>query len=463
MKNEKLYPDGFAPLHLLSGMKKDSSVLVGFSGGADSRVLLDLLYKYSQKTGAKVYAAHVNHGIRGEEALRDERFCVSVAEKYGIPIFVHHIDIPSLSAETGKSIELCARDERYAFFARVMKEHGIPLLATAHNANDNLETMIFNLTRGTGLSGLCGIPRARKCDGGLLVRPILEMSRDDVLEYCNKNSLDFVTDSTNLDTAYTRNKIRSNVIPVLKQLNPSAEGSAFSTAELLRRDAEFLDSLADGFIARHKNSDGSLPLNAINCESDVITSRAIIKLYSELCDTALEAVHVSAILTLCKKSVAHSSICLPCGVFAAIENSSLIFTKNAPRPTGIPIFEIEAHEGSNSISQINAEIIIGNTHKEINIYKKSIQFDIDSAKISGKLILRSRKEGDTILVGGMHKSVKKLLCEKKIPLDERCRLTFICDDDGIVAIPFIGVRDGARIINSGNSSESALTIQFYLY
>ena len=187
------FPKGFALPHVLSGMTPESPILVGFSGGADSRALLDLLKKYADQNGTQIFAAHVNHGIRGEEADRDEAFCRAIAKDYGIPFFVHRVDIPSLARDTGKSVELCARDERYAFFARLMQENSIPLLATAHNSNDNLETMLFNLARGSGLSGLCGIPPKRECEGGLLIRPILLMSKDDVLEYCRENGLDFAS------------------------------------------------------------------------------------------------------------------------------------------------------------------------------------------------------------------------------------------------------------------------------
>ena len=140
-------PDGFVSAHSLSGMDSSASVLVGFSGGADSRALLDILTKHASLCGFTVYAAHVNHCIRGEEADRDEDFCKRVAKEYGIEIFVHRVDIPKLARESSKSIELCARDERYSFFARIMKEKSIPILATAHNSNDNLETMLFNLAR----------------------------------------------------------------------------------------------------------------------------------------------------------------------------------------------------------------------------------------------------------------------------------------------------------------------------
>ena len=196
-----------------------------------------------------------------------------------------------------------------------------------------------------------------------------------------------------------------------------------------------------------------------------MTSRAVIKFFDRIAEpsSSLEQIHVESILQLCKKAIPHSRLSLPSGINAVIENSELKLDnisqteKFEPQP-----FDMTASLGENPISQINAEIVIGNTQSQINIYKKSIQFAIDSAKIEGILKLRSRREGDRILIGGMHKSLKKLMCEKKIPLDERYRLPVIYDDDGIVAVPFVAARDGCRI-NNKKECQSALSIQFLLY
>lgn len=449
------------PPHLLSNLPEGTPILVGFSGGADSRVLLDLLVSYAKGTGANIYAAHVNHGIRGKEADRDEEFCRSVAEGYNIKFFCLHADVPRIARESGKSIELAAREVRYAYFEKVMRENNIPLLAVAHNANDNLETVLFNLTRGTALSGLSGIPPIRECASGLVIRPILSMTREDIIEYTKEHSLDFVTDSTNTDTLYARNRIRSEVIPALKVINPNAEKNAVETTALLRRDAEYLSSLTDNFLLANLR-DGALPLFAINEVSEAISSRAVMKMYASFSERMLEGVHVRDVLELCRRAAPHSRLSLPAGIYAVIENGALVFTKDDAK-TEKKDFFIEVKEGHNPISQTNSEIVIGKTHNQINIYKKSIQFYIDSAKILGSLVLRERREGDKILVGRMHKSVKKLMCDKKIPLDERHRLPVICDDRGIVAIPFVGVRDGCRIKNASDAPESALEINFYLY
>ncbi len=451
---------GFTQPHILSGMPADTPILVAFSGGSDSRVLLDLICKYGKQNGAPIYAAHVNHGIRGEEADRDEEFCRRKALEYGIKFFSTRIDVPKIAKESGKSIELAARDERYSYFARLMKEHAIPLLAVAHNANDNLETILFNLARGSGLSGMCGIPPVRECEGGMLIRPVLAMDKDAILEYCEQNKLDFVTDSTNLETEYSRNKIRSKIVPELRALNSSVVKGTLETSELLRRDSEYLLGVALDFLKENRQKDGSCPLDALNRQHPAVLSRIIIKMYSSLSSASLSQTHISDVMTLCKKALPHSRISLPDSVWATIERGCLIFTRDMPTLHDKKEFFIKATTGNNPISQINAEIIIGNTHNEINIYKKSIQFYIDSAKICGDLVLRSRRQQDKILLGAMHKSVKKLMCDKKIALDERYRLPLICDDSGIVAIPFVGIKDGCK---SSPNAKNSISIKFYLY
>ena len=173
-------PEGFAAPHEISGFDIGTPILVAFSGGSDSASLLHMMRGYADMTGTPIYAAHVNHGIRGDEADRDEQFCRSVAKEYGIEIFVLNADVPSIARERRLSVETAAREVRYEFFARIMEEQNIPILAVAHNADDNLETVLFNISRGSGLSGVSGIPKTRELSIGVMIRPILAVSKSDI-------------------------------------------------------------------------------------------------------------------------------------------------------------------------------------------------------------------------------------------------------------------------------------------
>ncbi len=221
-------------------LEDGGTVLVALSGGADSTALLHFLYSVKEKYHLTILAAHLNHGIRGEEADRDERFCKILCEKYNIPFYSKTLDIPALSKQRGVSEELCGRDERYAFLGTLAEAHNARI-ATAHNADDNAETLIFNLARGSSLRGAAGIPPKR----GRIIRPLIEVTRAQIEEYCAENGLDFVTDSTNLGDEYTRNKIRHHVIPVLRELNPSFEAAVTRFTDTAAEVSDYLDIQAD--------------------------------------------------------------------------------------------------------------------------------------------------------------------------------------------------------------------------
>ncbi|MBE6706746.1 MAG: tRNA lysidine(34) synthetase TilS [Ruminococcaceae bacterium] len=451
-------PQKFTPPSAIAGVSKDVPILVAFSGGADSTALLYMLATYYKINGGRIYAAHVNHMIRGEEADRDEQFCRSFAESLGVELFVCRCDVPKYARETSQSIETAARQVRYDFFDSVMQEHGIPLLATAHNANDNLETIIFNICRGCGLTGVSGIPLSRPCKHGTVVRPILSMSRAEILDFCRENSLDYVTDSTNTDTDYTRNKIRAQIIPALTEINSSAVENAARLSEALREDSACLESLSDWFF-EEMNDDGSFELEKLLGSPSAVTSRAISSLYRAVSGgSTLESVHLSDIRELCRKGIPHSRINLPAGIDARIENSRLYISKHEEAPLPPNDFCVILKDGENFLSEINAKIIIGNSQSNINIYKKSILLYLDSDKICGVLRARNRMAGDKIRINGVNKQLKKLLTDLHIPLSLRYRLPVIVDDNGIVAVPFAAFRDGVESKNEQN----CIKLQFNL-
>lgn len=452
-----ILPSGFRSPALLSGMSEDTPILVGLSGGADSSALLHMLSVYREKCGAKIYAAHVNHGIRGAEADRDEEFCREYAGSLGVEIFVLRADVPALAKERGESVETAARALRYSYFEQTMRENNIPILATAHNANDNLETVIFNIARGSGLSGVCGIPECRRTDHGIVIRPILSMEKREIIEYCRDNAINFVTDSTNIDTDYTRNLIRAEIIPVMQRINSGAVKNAIRMSESLREDILCLDHMAEELIERQADR-SSIGLQSFRSAPASVANRALIKLYGELTGgKTLEMTHVNALRELAARAVPHSSVSLPAGIVGVIEREALCLCTETKIPEADD-YSIALCEGSNPISQTNTEIFIGNSQNAKNVYKKAIILYIDSAKIKGELFARSRKPGDSIRTRGMTKSLKKLLCEKKIPLELRARLPIICDSDGILAVPFVAIRDG---MSADQNSDRAMAIHIY--
>ena len=397
-KDTRSLPGGFTAPHLLSGMPKDTPILVAFSGGADSSALLYMMAEYARTTGTKIYAAHVNHGIRGEEADRDELHCRNIAKELGVELFVSRVNVPEYAESMKLGIELAARDLRYEFFDDIMSKYSIPLLATAHNANDNLETILFNISRGCGLSGVCGIPPVRKCKNGYVIRPILELSKTQILEYCEKNGIGFVTDSTNTDTDYTRNMIRAQIIPALEQINAGAVENATRLSATLREDAICIESMTDWFLDELEE-DMSIDTQKLVGSPAAVASRAIIALYREASGgKSLEQIHVCDVLRLCEKSVAHSKIQLPAFIDARIENGRLYFERRCELPSAPQEFCVTLTDGTNAISEINATIIMGSSQICSDISKNSTLLNLDPSKIRGTLVARQRAAADKIRV-----------------------------------------------------------------
>lgn len=227
-------------------LRGEKRVCTALSGGADSVSLLRALCELSGELGAEITACHLNHGLRGEESDGDEQFCRDLCERLEVPFYSKKIAVSEL-AQKHESTEEAARRARYAFFEEALEHFGSGVLATAHNANDNAETVLLNITRGTGLLGLCGIPPVRElgASGKLVIRPLLYITRGEVEEYLGGLGQRYVTDKTNLSEDYTRNKLRRRVLPELENINPSVAGVIGRMTDNLREDSVFLEELAD--------------------------------------------------------------------------------------------------------------------------------------------------------------------------------------------------------------------------
>lgn len=441
-------PKGFLdPQGLFCGEEKHS-VLVALSGGPDSTALLHMMCVCRESLGFQLYAAHVNHNIRTEkyngEAARDEQFCRELCQRLGVELFVLSADIPALARDSGESTETVARRVRYGFFAELMQEHGIALLLTAHNSNDNLETQIFNLCRGSGVQGLCGIPQTRGFSegNGRIVRPLLRVSRDEILSYCERNSLPYVTDSTNLEQDYTRNKLRTSIIPVLCEIFGDPLSASARLSVLAREDNELISDIAGEIYSSLPQA--KLLLDEFNTQHIAIKRRLICMRYRELSSRTLEAVHLDAVIKLAARGVPHSSTTLPDGVSASIEDRTLLFTRDTDLTR--TSYDINLHEGMNPISDTDYAILIlkegvdGLPKFDEQIYKLYTSAKIKNATIES-LRARSRRDGDCIVSGGMTKRVKKLMCDRKMPISERYRIPLIESDGELIYVPLCAIAD----------------------
>ena len=401
-------------------INKGDTVTVALSGGADSVALLHALWSLRDKLSINVKAAHLNHGIRGAEADRDEAFVKWLCLKFDIPIVCETVDIPSLAKEKGQSLELCAREVRYEFLSR----NAEGLIATAHTASDNTETLLFNLTRGSGTKGLAGIPPKRDN----FIRPLIFCSRYDVEKYCIDNSLSYVTDSTNLTDDYTRNKIRHKVVTTLKEINPSLEDAVVRATDILREDNEALEFFTNEALFKAISDDGLL-CESVNNLPTAVAKRVIIK-YTQTVETELKLdyLHVNALCEICKNG---GKISLPCGYYGEVKNGVLIINS----------------ENNDEKPQFYAELV--KVEKINNLLSINL---IDCDKIIGSPIIRTRKEGDSIRLKnrGCTKTLNKLFTENKVDITIRDSIPVIADEKGVIWVYGMGVSQ--RCAPSNNST-----------
>lgn len=405
-----------------------SAVICAFSGGADSSVLLRWLKHRLDGTGVRLAAAHVNHMIRGGESDGDEEFCRRTAEALDIPFYYHRVNIPSIAAERGVGLEECARDERYAFLSNLAETLGGALVATAHSATDNVETVIFNLCRGCGTKGMTGIDPVR----GKFIRPLLCCTSDEIRDFAKRENIEFVIDSTNSDDGCTRNYIRSLIVPALRTINPRADSAFLRLSDAAREDCAYIEDDAARFINEHeiiKREDiAALPRS--------LFARVLGLMWKDASgsSTDLSSKNISDCLKLSRSGFGridlgggYSFFCRKDRVYIEVPQKVEIA---APCRLNVP--------GVAEFGKYN--IIVSPTRQ--NIYNLSTETVVDFDKIYGELYVRARQQGDTVLTGKMHKKLKKLMCDKNVPVKVRDVLPVICDDEGIVAVPGVARRDG---------------------
>ena len=424
----------------LAGLSSDVPVLLAFSGGADSMALLDMMQK--EYPVAPILLAHVNHGIRGEEALRDRAFCENVAKERGIEIAILDADVPALAKEKGQSIEEAAREVRYAFFAELMEKRNIPLLLTAHHADDHLETVLFRIARGTGLSGLCGIAPIRPFGAGDLVRPLLGFTKQEILQYCKQNDLSFVTDSTNADTAYARNRIRADILPIMEELYTDASHRAVRMSAELSEDDAYLKEVAWQLLLKNRTREG-IGIKALREAHPAIRRRALQMWFEEGRDASLESVHLQALMSLVESGDTTARVALPGDVSAyCTARGRLSLTKTKPQPVGEYTLSLTIGE-----TQIpNTDISISVT--PIENFDESNKGDWNTLILAGEwkdlqkaLTWRNRREGDVILRGKMHRKLRRLYAQMGMPTELRRALPLLCVGEEIVWAPFVGKSD----------------------
>ena len=404
-------------------------VIVGLSGGADSCTLLHILNSLKDEYFLNITAAHVNHGIRGDEALRDEDFSRKFSECLGIDFRLLRCDIPALAKENSMSEEECGRKVRYEFFESINPD---ALIATAHNLSDCCETLLFNITRGSGVRGLRSIPPVR----GNIIRPLIECSRVEIENYCKENNISYVTDSTNNDDTYSRNRIRLDVIPQLKMINPSLEKSFLRIIKSAQDDEDYFKKIVDSAISECE-CDGGYKSDLLLKLHPAVLNRTISRLIEIHTGAFPESIHINFVAEILKGGKTQINT----GMTVICENGLLRFGEIALTDEWSRDFSLD-REILTPSKAVKFQII----HKNEEVKKQFVHKNVlDYDRIIGKLVLRSRKSGDEIRIAGRNctKTVKKLFTEAKIK--DKNSVILLCDSLGPVWIEGFGCAQRCRI------------------
>ncbi len=413
-------------------LQKGDRVLVALSGGADSVALLKALWLLQEEWGLSLTAAHLHHGIRGEEADADLALCERLCQSLNIPLITEHKNLPALCKQTGEGEEECGRRVRYEFFSSIPD---MDKIATAHTANDNAETLLLHLSRGAGLQGLRGILPKR----GKVIRPLINCTRQQVEAFCREQRLPFSNDSTNKDTRYRRNFMRHKVLPLLEQINPAFVESVGRCANANQKDFDYLRLVGEQLLQKATTQNGySLPI--LQQAHPVELHYALQLLIQQQNLKNPSAVMWKNLTSIIQKGEGECTLSQGLSAFAFQGTFWLEQKDETPKPAPLSV-GLEQKTYQLGKKQVTLEI---KTLTPSEITQKVCNFltyqGPDGDKIGTSLFLRTRREGDTITLAhrGCTKSLKKLMNEMKIPQNKRNRLVVLADEKGVLWVEGIG-------------------------
>ena len=416
------------------------SVCIALSGGADSVSLFNYFVENKNILKLKeIYACHLNHNLRGEESNRDEDYVRKLCAENNIKVFVKSMDINALCEKEGKSVEETARNARYDFFHEIHEKYNCKI-ATAHTLSDCMETAIFNMSRGTGTRGICGITPKRD----YIIRPLIRCSRQEIEKYCYENQLIFVTDSTNNEDVYTRNRIRHGIIPKLYELNPSAEKAFMRLFEQCESEQSYLDMQTDIAYEKIKRDNIFIRKTFLSFHS-AIAYRLLAKILSEY------NVEVSfSGLELIYQYILKGTGAVQLNKNLYLKTNSEFFEINDGVKTHIDYFEepikfekdtFELEKSFFGYKRVVFKLIqYEQSIKFENFLKKDLKNCLDYDRIKGDVFIRQKKEGDKITLSRRNctKSLKKLFTEMKITEENKNKQFVISDSDGVIWVEGAG-------------------------
>ncbi len=438
-----VYTKALAAIRREQMLPPGATVVVGVSGGADSVALLHLLLSLREELLLySVKALHVNHGLRGEEALRDQRFVEALCERLGVPLTVHTCDVGAVAAERRCGVEEAGRAVRYELFEAAAADNDECRIATAHTASDNVETLLLHLCRGSGLHGLTGIPPVR----GRVIRPLIDCTREEIEAYCAEHDLSYMTDSTNSDAAYARNRIRQCVIPQLKIINPRAESAMVRTIGCMREADSLVQKQADALLASATVEESIYDRFSLQLAEPAVRTAVLHRLIGDRGDQRGSEQHVRRAEELLLSGGAMS---VSGGrTLTVADDRVCIGVKTEPCPPFC--FENVGAGDTFAIGDTVWRLCIATRseyEQKLNISKFLFANALDCDKIVGSLCLRQRQPGDSYRPAGRGcgKTLKKLFNEAALPEEKRGEVPVLCDSEGIVLIGGFGCDERVRV------------------
>lgn len=391
-------------------IENSDTIVVGFSGGPDSVFLVEMLKKLQYFFNFKIYLVHINHLLRGEDADSDENFSFEYAKKNNLEIFIKRIPVKEIAKEVGKTLEEVGREERYKFFSEIYEKVGANKIATAHNKDDQIETFLFRLIRGTSLQGLEGI----KIKNNNIIRPISEIYKKDILEYLNKNEIQYKIDKTNFENEFTRNSIRLNLIPFIEErYNIKFKDKIFSLIEEIRENNQN-NSLN---LSNYTDSENRIILEKIKFLSD-FDKKKLLSLFLNQKNIEVNRNKIDEINSLIKSN-GTKKIDLDKS-YRIVKDYTHLYIEEKKENFTIVNRVVKLKIPSEQIFddfKISVNIL-----KNLDIPKKKNQYLLD-ALYNDIIEVRYRKEGDRIFLDEKHsKKIKEVFIDQKISKDTRDRL-----------------------------------------
>lgn len=416
----------------LSGWK-NKRICIAMSGGSDSTALFMYCTENAAKHGISLSAVNIDHGIRGKASEADSLFVENLCAKYGVPLYFYKADIPSMAEEDKEGLEEKARKYRYSIFREILEEDKADYVATAHHAGDNAESVLWNLFRGSSLTGMGGIRESIPVSvGKAIIRPMLTLKKREILAYLEERKIEYCKDESNEDLTYTRNYIRSKVMIPVEERFPQAESKIYSFSRMAREDEEYLSAVAENKLSVNGEEisfSAALPM-------PVLRRCAVLSMKKLGAEKDITAAHVAAVCGLATAQ-GGSQYDLPYGLFAVNDYGNITVGK---KKNPVPVFEMPFSAGVFSFPGGTLTVAKGKFEPGTGA------LTIDKDKLPQDCVLRTRKEGDVFeKFGGGTKKLNDYLTDRKVPLRKRDSLPVLAKGNEIYAVCGIEISEKVKI------------------